>query len=181
VTTPLAKEAGFPERHGREGAPVPLLLDVLRHGEAEAVGPGGDASRALSPAGRRAMKELAAGLVKEGWRPGRIFSSPLLRARQTAEIVRDGASGAPEIDELDELLAEGEPAEVLAALRARDAVRGHVLLVTHQPLAGRLSGLLTGEEPGFSPGTLVRIECATGLGPGRGRVIYVIEPKTAQR
>jgi phosphohistidine phosphatase len=126
------------------------------------------------------MKELAASLVNEGWRPDRIFSSPLLRARQTAEIVREGTS-APQVDELDELLAEGEPAEVLAALRAHGAVTGHVLLVTHQPLAGRLAGLLTGEEPGFSPGTLVRIECATGLGPGRGRVIYVIDPKTAQR
>jgi phosphohistidine phosphatase len=159
---------------------VPLLLDVLRHGEAESAGPGGDASRALSPAGRRAMTELAASLMTEGWRADRIFSSPLLRARQTAEIVREGTSAAPGIDQLDELLAEGEPAEVLAALRAHHAVTGHVLLVTHQPLAGRLAGLLTVEEPGFSPGTLVRIECATGLGPGRGRVIHVIEPKTAR-
>jgi phosphohistidine phosphatase len=180
VTDFLAKEAGFPGRHGRENTPVPLLLDVLRHGEAEPADLRGDAARALTRAGRRAVTELTQSLASEGWRPDRILSSPLLRARETAEIVRSGIPDAPEIEELNELLAETEPADALAALQAVNAANGHVLLVTHQPLAGRLAALLTSDAPGFSPGTLVRIECA-GLRPNRGRVIRTIEPRAAHR
>jgi phosphohistidine phosphatase len=179
VTDFLAKEAGYPERRRRESTPVPLLLDVLRHGEAEPAGSRGDSARELSSAGRRAITELTQGLAREAWRPDRIFSSPLARARQTAQIVRAGIPDAPEIEELYELLAETDPSDTLAALQAMNVVTGHVLLVTHQPLAGRLAALLTGEAPGFSPGTLVRIECAAGLQPDRGRVVRAIEPRAA--
>jgi len=151
---------------------VPLVLDVLRHGEAEPAGPAGDAGRALSTAGIRAMAELAERLAAENWRPDRIFSSPLMRARQTAEIVRGAAPGAPAIELLDELLAESEPVDALAALEAIGAGDGHVLLVTHQPLAGRLAARLTGEETPFRAGTLVRIEA----GADGGRVIRSIHP-----
>ena len=155
---------------------MPLVLEILRHGEAEPAVSGGDAARPLSPAGRRAVAALAAALAIEGWGPKRIFSSPILRARQTAEIVRDATPRAPAIEPLDELLPERDPSDVLAALGAHQANTGHVLLVTHQPLAGRLAALLTGDAPAFRPGTLVRIECAAGPGPGRGRLILSIEP-----
>jgi len=51
-----------------------------------------------------------------------------------------------------------------------------VLLVSHQPLVGRLSEFLTGSEAAFSPGTLVRISCSKGLGAGRGRFELSIPP-----
>ena len=155
---------------------MPLFLDVLRHGEAEPAGLGGDAARPLSPAGRRVVAALATSLGREGGRPDRIFSSPMLRARQTAEIVRDAMPDAAAIERMEELLPERDPSDVLGALVAQGATAGHVLLVTHQPLAGRLTALLTGEAPAFRPGTLVRLECAAGFGPGCGRVIRTIEP-----
>ena len=154
---------------------MPLVLDILRHGAAEAAGAAGDSARPLSAAGRRVVSALAATLANEGWRPDRIFTSPMLRARQTAEIVR-GASPAPAIERLDALLPESEPSDVLAALNAHGAVAGHALLVTHQPLAGRLASHLTGATPAFPPGTLVRIELADGPGARRGRVVRAIEP-----
>ena len=155
---------------------MPLVLEILRHGEAVPAGPGGDAARPLSSAGRHAVAALAAGLALDRWRPDRIFSSPILRARQTAKIVREAMPDAPEIEPLDELLPDCEPSRVLAALRVHDARAGRVLLVTHQPLAGRLAALLTGEAPAFRPGTLVRIECETEPGPGRGRLLHTIDP-----
>ena len=155
---------------------MPIVLEILRHGEAEPAGQGGDAARPLSPVGRRAVAALAAALAREGAGPKRIVASPILRARQTAEIVRDATPGALAVEPLDELLPEREPSVVLAALEAHDAFDGRVLLVTHQPLAGRLAALLTGDAPGFRPGTLVRIECAAGPGAGRGRLVRTIEP-----
>jgi phosphohistidine phosphatase len=123
------------------------------------------------------MTGLAGRLASEGWRPDRIFSSPLPRARQTAEIVRGAAPHAPAIEPLDELLPEWEPSELLATLEERDAAEGRVLLVSHQPLAGRLAALLTGGVMPFKPGTLVGIECEKGTGRMRGRVIRVIDPE----
>lgn len=155
---------------------MPLVLEILRHGEAEPSGAAGDAARPLSPAGRRAVAALAAGLALEGWQPGRIFSSPILRARQTAEIVREATPGAPAIEPMEELLPERDPSDVLQALKAQSAITGDVLLVAHQPLAGRLAALLTGDAPAFRPGTLVRIECAAAPGAGRGRLIRTVEP-----
>jgi phosphohistidine phosphatase len=158
---------------------VPLRVDVLRHGEAEPAGEGGDAARRLSPAGRGVCAALGASLAVEGGRPDRIFTSPLVRARQTAEIVRAALQLAPAIERLDELLPDAEPSDVLAALRAHGVSKGHVLLVTHQPLAGRLTALLAGDAHAFRPGGLVRIECEPELAPGQGRVIRAIEPGRA--
>ena len=123
------------------------------------------------------MERLAARLAVEGWRPGWIFSSPLVRARQTAEIVRDACAGALEIEALEELLPEWEPEGVLSAVEARGALEGHVLLVSHQPIAGRVVRLLTGDAPAIRPGTLVEVECEADLVPGRGRVVRVIDPE----
>lgn len=158
---------------------MPLLLEILRHGHAEPSEAGGDAGRPLSAAGRRAMTGLAARLAGEGWRTDRIFSSPLLRARQTAGIVRGAMPHAPAIEPLDELLPEWDPSDLLATLEARDAMEGRVLLVSHQPLAGRLAALLTGGVVPFRPGTLVGIECEKGPGATRGRVARVIDPGPA--
>ena len=156
--------------------PVPLLLEILRHGHAEPAETGGDAGRPLSAAGRQAVTDLAARLASEGWRADRIVSSPLLRARQTAEIVRGASPRAPAIEPLDELLPEWEPSDLLETLESRAATEGRVLLVSHQPLAGRLAALLTGTVQPFKPGTLVGIECETRPGAMRGRVTRVIDP-----
>jgi phosphohistidine phosphatase len=160
---------------------VPFVLDIVRHAEAEAGGAAGDAPRALSDGGRRAMAVLAETLAKESWRPDRIFSSPLLRARQTAEILRGRAPGAPAIEGMEELLPDAEPSDTLLALRQHGALAGHVVLVTHQPLAGRLVALLAAEASSFKPGTLVRIEFAAEVVPGHGRVMRAIHPERADR
>ena len=155
---------------------MPFVLEILRHGAAEPAGAKGDSSRRLSPAGRSTVGALAASLAQEGWRPDRIFSSPMLRALETAEIVREATPRAPAIERLEELLPESEPLGVLAALVAHGAAAGTVLLVTHQPLAGRLAAHLTGATPAFRPGTLVRIGFAAGPAAGDGRVVWTIEP-----
>jgi phosphohistidine phosphatase len=63
-------------------------LYVIRHAEALALGQAGvadDAERPLSDAGRSGCRRLAEALLRRDVRPGRVVSSPLVRARQTAE------------------------------------------------------------------------------------------------
>jgi phosphohistidine phosphatase len=63
-------------------------IDVLRHGRALPAGAGGDSARPLSPGGVEEVARLGACLQALGAGPIRVLASPLLRAQQTAEIVR---------------------------------------------------------------------------------------------
>ena len=80
-----------------------MQLLVIRHGLAgqredwERKGRS-DALRPLTPGGRKRMRRVAAGLVRLVEKLDLLASSPLVRARQTAEIVKD-AFGGPAIDE----------------------------------------------------------------------------------
>jgi hypothetical protein len=60
-----------------------FLLFLVHHGDA--VGPGIEPSRPLSPEGREAVKRLAEGAAARGTKPAVIWHSGKLRAKQTAE------------------------------------------------------------------------------------------------
>ena len=63
-------------------------LYLLRHGIAEEQRPGkSDADRALTPEGIQKTKQAARGMRALGIRPDQVLSSPLTRARETAEII----------------------------------------------------------------------------------------------
>jgi phosphohistidine phosphatase len=94
-----------------------------------------DAARPLSPAGIRRARKAAAGLKQLTKRPERLLTSPLVRARQTAQILTDIA-GWPEAEEVPEL-SPGEPALAVLELLAKD--RGKLTAVVgHQPGLGHL-------------------------------------------
>jgi phosphohistidine phosphatase len=94
-----------------------------------------DAARPLSPAGIRRARKAAAGLKQLTSRPQRLLTSPLVRARQTAQILTDVA-GWPAADEAPEL-SPGEPALAVLAMLARDRSK-LTAVVGHQPGLGQL-------------------------------------------
>src|SRR5262249_34941138 len=96
-----------------------------------------DAERPLSPAGMRRARKAAAGLKQLTLRPQRLLTSPLVRARQTAQILTEVA-GWPEAEEASEL-SPGEPALALLALLAKDRSK-LTAVVGHQPGLGQLLG-----------------------------------------
>ena len=60
----------------------------MRHGPAEDFSSTGrDADRALTPSGRDRVRDVARALVEADEAPNVILTSPLVRARETAEIV----------------------------------------------------------------------------------------------
>jgi phosphohistidine phosphatase len=153
-----------------------LVLDILRHGEAMPTGPGGDAGRTLSPYGVMEIRALGARLAASGWRPDRVFASPLARARETAGHIVSGLDPEPAVELMEALQPEADPDEVLEALDAAGATSGRVLLVSHMPLVSRLCGYLSGAPHGFQTGELARLECVSLARGGSGTVIFPGRP-----
>ncbi len=175
-------QPGLDRGHGpADPAPVALQLDIVRHGEAGPSAPGGDRLRPLSPAGARSLQWLARRLALEGWKPDRAFSSPLLRAVASAEILARSARPAVAVEILDALEPDVEPAEVLQALAGLGAVSGRILVVGHQPMLGRLVGYLTGTERSLAPGALVRVICPGPPARASGQVALVLAPDADDR
>ena len=153
-----------------------LILGLVRHGDALPAGHGGDAARKLSPRGRADVTGLADRLRGEGARPRRVLVSPLARARETAAVLLSGRDDAPTPEIVEPLVPEAEPDEVLEALAARGVREGYVLIVSHQPLVGRLVAFLTGDQADFRPAPCVRITFEGEPGPRRGRLTHSIHP-----
>ncbi len=94
-----------------------------------------DAARPLSPAGMRRARKAAAGLKEFSRAPDRVLTSPLVRARQTAQILTDVA-GWPQAEVASEL-SPGEPAPAILTLLGRNRVK-LAAVIGHQPGLGYL-------------------------------------------
>jgi phosphohistidine phosphatase len=126
-----------------------VRLFLVRHAEAAPGEP--DALRPLTPAGRALARELADRLAAEEL--DAVLSSPLLRARQTAEQIARAANLAAEIDER---LAPGASAhDVCEAVGGRGE---SVVAVGHQPDCSEIYLELTGESRPFAPGAVAVVE-----------------------
>ena len=154
-----------------------MEIYIVRHAIAEEVPPsgGGDAQRALTPEGRNKMKEAAKGFAKLSPEIERIFSSPLVRAKQTAEIVAKALN--KEVEEMTELSPAHSPAQVCVVLRELKKTKS-AMLVGHEPNCSDLAAYLMGfKELGieFKKGAICLIE-ARDLRPGSGMLIWHLSP-----
>src|SRR5437867_4733492 len=98
---------------GHKSSPMPLVLDLLRHGEAEASHPSGDGERPLTPRGEQCIRSLGTRLGRERWRPSRVFSSPLRRAVDSALIATREAGVTTPVETLEDLGADQDPEDVM--------------------------------------------------------------------
>ena len=85
-----------------------------------------------------------------------VLSSPLLRAKETAEAIAEASSAELRIDER---LAPGTTLERLGDAAA--GVEGPVAAVCHQPDCSEIALELTGHDPGFPPGGVTEISLET--------------------
>src|SRR5262245_17831764 len=89
-----------------------------------------DRARPLTPEGKRKFRGVAAGLMKWQPRVEAMLTSPLIRARQTADLLTDVARW-PKAVEAEELAADSAPEAVLPTLRRQRVKR--LALVGHEP------------------------------------------------
>jgi phosphohistidine phosphatase len=126
-----------------------MEIHLLRHGIAEerAAHGGPDDERALTAEGRRKVRSVAKAMRAMRLSFDVIFSSPLVRALQTAEIVAESLRLKRRL-QLTEHLGSGATTEKqIAWLKSLRPAPGSVLLVGHEPNFSELtSRLLTGHE-----------------------------------
>jgi len=121
---------------------------LFRHGIAvdRAAWTGAEAERPLTPKGAAKVREGAAGLLQLGLTPTHILSSPLVRAVETATMIRAAIEARPEIRICDELVPDAPPDKLLPLLDTLpdDAC---VICVGHEPHLGETAGVLLFGQP----------------------------------
>ena len=118
----------------------------LRHGIAVEPGewPGRDFDRPLTSEGIERMEREAHAIADLSLELDAIVTSPLLRARQTAEIVANRLKLRDEIVE-DARLAGGFDAKRLTEILAEHDKAGAIMLVGHEPTMSAAIGRTIGD------------------------------------
>jgi len=131
-----------------------MLVFLVRHAHAEPGDP--DDLRQLSERGKTEARMLADRLAAHDMPPLLVLTSPLARARQTAETIAAKVGAELRVDE--RLTPGATAADVQAAV---DGARGPVAVVGHQPDCSDVARELTGHDPGFPTGGVFELT----LGP----------------
>jgi phosphohistidine phosphatase len=147
----------------------------LRHGEADWPNwnkP--DDERPLTERGKKEMKKIAAFLERLDLSFDHIITSPLPRARQTAEAVANRFE--VELEE-DELLEPGFGSSELKQL-IKKYPGENIIVVGHEPDFTETISALSGASLKLSKAGLALVE----VDPGkmRGRLLWLIPPKIAK-
>jgi phosphohistidine phosphatase len=139
---------------------------------------GSDDKRPLTEKGKTKMEQIAAGLAAMEIDFTHIFSSPLVRAQQTAEILKNVLK-IDHLDETDLLVPAGDPAAIIPFLnKLPDSA--DVALVGHEPHVSELLGyLLSGQHKSiavFKKGGAAMLEGVAPLRPGSLTLRWLLEP-----
>jgi phosphohistidine phosphatase len=160
--------------------PGPYELYLIRHGIAEERGDAwpDDAKRPLSDDGIRRLKKEARGLVSLGVTLDVILTSPLVRTRQTAEVVAAAFNSRPPIVAVESLAPGGSYQAVLTDLE-KQSRRTAIALVGHEPGIGELAARLAGSRHpfDFKKGAVCRIDVDTLPPAGPGSLKAFLPPK----
>ncbi|MBI4055232.1 MAG: histidine phosphatase family protein [Elusimicrobia bacterium] len=139
-----------------------MILYVFRHGRALSVEEAGistDAERPLSPQGVAEVRLAAEHLRAQGGRPEKIFSSPLRRARETAQVAAAILNFQEPIVELGILSGGVSGAQLWESLEPELSSCREAVIVGHQPQLGEWVALFLGlQTPRLAAGGLVAME-----------------------
>jgi phosphohistidine phosphatase len=160
--------------------PGPYELFLVRHGLAEERGDAwpDDTKRPLTEEGMSRLRKAVRGLARIGVSIDVVLTSPLVRARQTADIVAGGLDPRPSIVNVDSLAPAGSYAAVLADLE-KHSRKCRLALVGHEPMLGELAARLVGSRHPieFKKGGVCRIDVENLPPAGPGDLRWMLTPK----
>lgn len=158
-------------------------LYLIRHAVAEERGPEwpDDGKRPLTEEGMGRMKKAAKGLKRLDVRFDVVLSSPLTRARQTAEVVAGVFDEKPPLVLVTSLAPGARYSELLTDLQ-KQVRRTRLALIGHEPDLGRLAARLAGSRRAFEfkKGAVCRID-VDALPPERSGILRWFLPPSILR
>jgi phosphohistidine phosphatase len=129
-------------------------LWLLRHGEAVPHDSKPDAERELTPRGERQAIAAGQGLARLGLEFDACYTSPKVRARDTARL----ACEALNVDPVEEdVLANGFDRDDALELLLRHGADARVLVVGHEPSFSQVVHDLTGGRADFKKGGVAAV------------------------
>lgn len=135
-----------------------------------------DDLRPLTKEGQKRFREVVEQLAERGFAPGLVATSPLVRARETADLIARFLPEEPELIVLEEL-APGSQLERLMAWTNQHARGREVAWVGHAPDISHWAGGLLGGAPSafrFSKGAVAAIDFEDRIERGAGELRWLV-------
>jgi phosphohistidine phosphatase len=155
-------------------------LHLIRHGLAEERGDAwpDDTKRPLTEQGMARLRRSARALARLGTIVDVVLTSPLVRTRQTAEIMAAAFSPHPSLTNVDALAPGGTPPAIAAEIEKQNR-RHRILIVGHEPGLGELAAWLIGARNPieFKKGGICRIDVDGSTLRGGGALRWMLTPK----
>lgn len=156
-------------------------LYIIRHGLAgKRIEDGAeDDERPLTKKGRDRLKEIAKSLKARGIAFDKVLTSPLLRAKQSAEILNNYCSDNKEITVTELLKPDASYENFIKFLNKLKSLK-KVAIVGHEPfLSGFASYCLTKNKSSFlniKKGGILMLEINEVITPGSCLLSWLLEP-----
>jgi phosphohistidine phosphatase len=155
-------------------------LYLIRHGVAEDRGEAwpDDAKRPLTSNGASRLRKSARGLARLGVSIDVVLTSPLVRTRQTSDIVASVFDPRPPVVVVDALAPGGALSSLVSEIE-KQSRRPSMALVGHEPDMGEIAAQLTGSRHRleFKKGAVCRIDLESLSLPARGRLQWFLTPR----
>jgi phosphohistidine phosphatase len=159
-------------------------LYLVRHGVAAERGDDypDDSKRPLTSAGIARLRKEAKALDALGVAFDLIVSSPLVRAKQTADTLAETLKSQPTVVLSDALTPAGTPGAVFQEL-AKHTRKARIALVGHEPNMGELAAKLIGARAplAFKKGAICRIDFEVFPPKGVGQLRWFVTPKMLRK
>ena len=158
-------------------------LYIIRHAWAGEYGDPNWPDDALRPLTKKGQKRFAAMielLSQRGMSPSLIATSPMLRCRQTAQILADGFIDRPEIVERNDLLPHGDLQSLLAWTAEQSGNHPQIAWVGHAPEVGQITAALIGQANAsirFAKGAVAAVRFDGPVEIGAGELRWLVTAK----
>ncbi len=159
-----------------------MNIFFLRHGEAgkRVAVPSKDLDRSLTESGKTEIAKIARSIKRLDVELDKIVTSPLPRARETAEIVTKFQKKSGKVELWDELRPEGNRTELFQRL-AKLRQDSELLIVGHEPyLSTAIGDLISGNSSArivLKKGGLARVDMTSFHPKPSGELRWLLSPK----
>jgi phosphohistidine phosphatase len=160
------------------------VLYLVRHAIAAERGPEwpDDDLRPLTERGIARFTKAVDGFAQLGSKVGEVWTSPLVRARQTADLLAAGLSYRPQVRQLAVLTPGHPPARIMDEL-VRATRERRIAIVGHEPGLGEFAAFLVGTPRAipFKKGGICRIDVEGSGGRWSGTLAWFASPRLLRR